>query len=97
MQPNERCQIQPIDSQQAMNTHEIQEKNGLPTFKFVEQRVNIHNLLYKKAEQNGLVAHIDETERKPWASTQMFDFNKYAEIITESAADVCEEPSNSSN
>ena len=41
---------------QAMNTHEIEEKNALPTFKFVEQSVTIHNLLFKKAEQNGLVA-----------------------------------------
>ena len=58
---------------QAMNILSIEEKNTLATFKFVEHRVNIHNLLFKKADQNGLLVEVED-KGEPWASAEMFNF-----------------------
>ena len=43
--------------------------------------MNIHNLLFKKAEQNGLVVEVEQEEREPWASFEMFDFKHYNDSI----------------
>ena len=58
-------------------THEIEYENGclLPAFRVVEQRASIHNLLFKKAELNGLVSRVESSHHhEPMAVADMFQF-----------------------